>query len=92
MAEKEGSSVDEWIDSFSDDQKTEILSFAENDIAEFGTVLKFRKIKKNVRESLETELALEQTEIREIQKQTDLLLSIFKKIIEKQRAASSDSF
>ncbi len=82
MAEKEGISLDEWIDGFPDDQKTEILSLAEKDIAEFGTVLKFRKIKDCVRESLETEAALERTEVRKIEKQTDLLLSTFRKVVE----------
>lgn len=82
MAKMDGISLEEWLNSFPDDQKTEILSLAEKDIAEFGTVLKFRKIKDCVRESLETEAALERTEVRKIEKQTDLLLSTFRKVVE----------
>lgn len=82
MANSDGNSLDEWLDSFSEEQKTEILTLAEQDIADYGTILKFREIKELVRQSLATEFALGQTDIRDIEKQTDLLLTTFKKVIE----------
>ncbi len=74
----------EIFDQYPEDQKEKILERAKITIAQDKAMIKFRSIKEAVRNHLISSEDLCPSRIREIEKHTDLLLSVFRQVVESE--------
>ena len=84
MTKKCSISWEEYSESLPDDLKASIAEDRFKDRWKFRVMSRFREIKELVREHLRTEKNLDTEDIRQIEKHADLLLSVYRKIIEKE--------
>ena len=77
-------SWEEIFDEFPEDQKAEILKQAEINYENDKAMIKFRSIKEVVRNRLRATTSLSASAIREIEKNTDIILAAFRQAVEKE--------
>ena len=77
-------SWEEIFDEFPEDQKAEILMQAEINYENDKAMIKFRSIKEVVRNRLRATTSLSASAIREIEKNTDIILATFRQAVEKE--------
>ena len=77
-------SWEEIFDEFPEDQKAEILKQAEINYENDKAMIKFRSIKEVVRNLLRATTSLSASAIREIEKNTDIILAAFRQAVEKE--------
>ena len=83
MAKKQnGVPWEEILEEFPEEERAEILASSELLSAKYQAIIKFRKLKEQQRDMLKSAKQLGSAEIREIEKNADLILSSFREAVE----------